>query len=189
VQFNTSQMLIFLQGDSNIRQRYKLVRIRKNHLNNNIWAISEISVAYVSDFIFACGKESLIHCCSDIYSTVLKRLATPSDFLVPLPTIVPFAHSETPFTHCCTTYIPSFQVLRGRPRFILSSGYPVGHIFGNCTSSILSTCPYQMSCISGYVIQFRILRVHLPSNILIHFFYLNYKSLLIRYVDWWTVSR
>jgi hypothetical protein len=35
-----------------------------------------------------------------IYSAVLKRLATPSDFHIPLPSIVPFAHSETSFTHC-----------------------------------------------------------------------------------------
>jgi hypothetical protein len=36
-----------------------------------------------------------------IYCAVSKRLATPSEFHIPLPSIVPFAYSETPFTHDC----------------------------------------------------------------------------------------
>jgi hypothetical protein len=36
-----------------------------------------------------------------IYCAVLKRVATPSDFHIPLPSIVPFAHSETYFTYGC----------------------------------------------------------------------------------------
>jgi hypothetical protein len=32
---------------------------------------------------------------------VIKRLATPSDFHIPLSPIVPFAHSETSSTHGC----------------------------------------------------------------------------------------
>jgi hypothetical protein len=36
-----------------------------------------------------------------IYCAVLKRLATPSDFHIPLPSTVPSAHSETSFTHGC----------------------------------------------------------------------------------------
>jgi hypothetical protein len=31
----------------------------------------------------------------------LKRLVTPSDFHIPLPSIVPFAHSETSSAHGC----------------------------------------------------------------------------------------
>jgi hypothetical protein len=34
-----------------------------------------------------------------IYSAVLKHLAMTSDFHIPLPSIVPFTHSETSFTH------------------------------------------------------------------------------------------
>ena len=36
-----------------------------------------------------------------IYCAVLKRLATPSDFHTPLPSIVPFAHSYISLTHRC----------------------------------------------------------------------------------------
>ena len=36
-----------------------------------------------------------------IYNAVLKRLATPSDFHIPLPSIVPFAHSQISLTHRC----------------------------------------------------------------------------------------
>jgi hypothetical protein len=43
-------------------------------------------------------------------------------------------------------YIPSFQVLQGWPRFFLPSGFKLIMIFGNCAGSILTTCPYQMSC-------------------------------------------
>jgi hypothetical protein len=42
--------------------------------------------------------------------------------------------------------IPSFQVLQGRPRFFLPSGFQLIIIFGNHIRSILSTCPYQMNC-------------------------------------------
>ena len=40
-----------------------------------------------------------------IYCAVLKRLTTPSDFHIPLPSIVPFAHSWISFIHACIYYI------------------------------------------------------------------------------------
>ena len=43
-------------------------------------------------------------------------------------------------------YIPSFQVLRGRPRFFLPSGFQRIIIFGSRVGSIFSTWPYQISC-------------------------------------------
>jgi len=43
-------------------------------------------------------------------------------------------------------YIPSFQVLRGRPRFFLPSGFQWIAIFGSRGWSILSTLLYQKSC-------------------------------------------
>jgi hypothetical protein len=43
-------------------------------------------------------------------------------------------------------YIPSFQVLRGRPRFFLPSGFQWIIIYGSRVGSILSTRPYQISC-------------------------------------------
>ena len=43
-------------------------------------------------------------------------------------------------------YIPHFQVLRGRPRFFLPSGFQWIIIFGSRVGSILSTWPYQLSC-------------------------------------------
>jgi len=110
-----------------------------------------------------------------IYCVVFKRLATPSDVHIPLPSIVPFVHSYISFTRSCiypifpfldlfhswlyishlsiprslsllAVYIPSFQVLRGRPRFSLPSGLQLNVIFGNRVGSILSTWTYQMSC-------------------------------------------
>jgi len=45
-----------------------------------------------------------------------------------------------------TVYIPSFQVLRGRPRFFLPSSFQWIIIFGSGVGSILSTWPYPISC-------------------------------------------
>ena len=57
-----------------------------------------------------------------IYFAVLKRLATHSDYQIPLPSTVPFAHSYIPFT--------SSQVLRGLLRFFsLPSGFQLVMIF------------------------------------------------------------
>jgi len=41
---------------------------------------------YIYIYIYVCV-------CVCVYSAVLKRLTTPSDFHIPLPSIVPFVHS------------------------------------------------------------------------------------------------
>jgi hypothetical protein len=47
----------------------------------------------------------LVVCIYILYiCAILKRLATTSDFHTPLPSIVPFAHSETPFAHSETSF-------------------------------------------------------------------------------------
>jgi len=58
-------------------------------------------------------------------------------------------------------YIPSFQVLQGRPRFFLPSGFQLIIISGNRVGSILSTWPYQMSCFR--VISSSITIIHLQN--------------------------
>ena len=76
---------------------------------------------------------------------VLKRLTTPSDFHIPMPSVVPFAHSYTSSTHGCI--YPIFPSSSGTASFFFSSfGFEVNHNFGNRVRSILSTSPYQMSC-------------------------------------------
>jgi len=72
-----------------------------------------------------------------IYSPVLKRLSTPSDFHIPLSSILPFPHSQVSFIHGCI--YPIFLVLLGRPRFFLPSGFRLAMIFVNRFGSILST--------------------------------------------------
>jgi hypothetical protein len=74
---------------------------------------------------------------------VLKCLAAPSNFHIPLPSIVPFAHSETSFTH-------GFPGSSETTPFFLPSGFQLNIIFGSRLGSILSTCPYQMSKASHY---------------------------------------
>ena len=78
-------------------------------------------------------------------------------FHIPSPSAVPFTHSTF---HCLllfhspiprslspiAIYIPSFQILRRRPGFFLPSRFQLIVTFGNRVRSILSTCPYQMSC-------------------------------------------
>jgi hypothetical protein len=66
-----------------------------------------------------------------------------------LPYSIPFDCSIRPLSDpfsLVALYIPSFHVLRGRPRFFLPAGLQLIIIFGNRIGSILSTCPYQMSC-------------------------------------------
>ena len=81
--------------------------------------------------------------CVCVYA-VLKRLATPSDFHISLPSVVPFAHSSSSFTHSCI--YPIFPSSSGTASFFPSFRFPVNHNFGNRVGSILSTCPHQMSC-------------------------------------------
>jgi hypothetical protein len=53
---------------------------------------------YIYIYIYMCVCVCVGGCVC-MYCAVLKRLATPSDFHTPLPSIVPFAHSETYFSH------------------------------------------------------------------------------------------
>jgi hypothetical protein len=62
-----------------------------------------------------------------VYCAVLKRLKTPSDFHTPLPSIVPFAHSETFFTHGC--YYSIFPGSSGTTSVFPSFRFPVDHNF------------------------------------------------------------
>ena len=76
-----------------------------------------------------------------LYSIIfrcIKRLPTPSDFHIPLPSTVPFDHSQASCTHRCLYLIFS--------RFFLSSCSQLFIIFGNPVRSILSTWPHKMSC-------------------------------------------
>jgi hypothetical protein len=61
-------------------------------------------------------------------------------------------------------YIPSFQVLWGRPRFFFPSGFQWIIIFGSRAGSILSTWLYQISCVPGYVIQYHNLGIRLLAK-------------------------
>ena len=85
-------------------------------------------------------------------------MATPSVFLIPLPSIVPFAHSSISFTHGCI--YPIFPSSSMTASFFSSFRCPVNHDFGNRVGSILSTWPYQMS-------YFRVISSHIISCSLI----------------------
>jgi hypothetical protein len=113
-----------------------------------------------------------------IYCAVLKHMATPSDYHIPLPSIVPFAHSETSFTHDCihsnfpgssrtTSFFPSFR-------------FPVDHNFwqSHRVHSLNMSIPNELFL--GYVIQYRILRVHFYSMIYSFVFLCNLEILANR---------
>ena len=101
------------------------------------------------------------------YCAVLKRLPTPSDFHIPLPSIVPFACPELSSTHSCI--YPIFTRSSGTTSFLPPFRFPVDHNFWQSRS----VRPFNMSVpnklFSSYVIQYRVLGVHFISNILIRF--------------------
>ena len=101
----------------------------------------------------------------------------PSDFHIPLPSVVPFAHSQISFIHGCIYSI--FQGSPGTASFFPSFRFPVNHNFwqSRWVHSLDMTIPYKF--FPGYDIQYHILRVHFSSNILIRFFCLVQRSLLI----------
>jgi hypothetical protein len=82
---------------------------------------------------------------------VLNRLATPSSFHIPLPSTVPFSHSETSFTHGCT--YPIFPGSSGTISFLPSFRFPVDHNFwqSHWVHSLNMSKPNEL--FSGYVIQ------------------------------------
>ena len=59
------------------------------------------------------SHETILYVCA-----VLKRLATPSDFHIPLPSVVPFTHSQIPFTPGCI--YPIFTGPSGTASFFLT---------------------------------------------------------------------
>jgi hypothetical protein len=92
---------------------------------------------------------------------VLKRLTTPSVYHIPLPSIVPFAHPQIPFTHRCiypilrslspiAVYIPSSDPFH--PSLCIShTQIPFTH---RCIYPILRS----LSPIAVYIPSFRVLR-------------------------------
>jgi hypothetical protein len=89
--------------------------------------------------------------CVCVDCTVLKRLTMPSGFHIPLPSNVPFAHSETPFTHGWTYSV--FPASSGTTSFFPSFRFPVDHNFwqSHWVDSLKMSIPNEL--FSGYVIQ------------------------------------
>jgi hypothetical protein len=108
-----------------------------------------------------------IHIYIYISCAVLKRPATPSDFHIQFPSIVPFAHSETSFTHGCT--YPIFPGSTETTSFFPSFRFIVDHNFwqSHWVHSLNISIPNEL--FSGYAIQYPILCVNFSSNILIRF--------------------
>jgi hypothetical protein len=75
--------------------------------------------------------------------SVLKCLVMPSDFHIPLPSIVQFAHSETSFTHGCI--YPKFPGSLGTS-FFRSFRFPVDHNFwqSNWVHSLNMSIPNEL---------------------------------------------
>jgi hypothetical protein len=117
-------------------------------LSKQFWTLKENILVIVSPSVYI-----YIY----IYCAVLKRLATPSDFHIPLPSIVPFANSETSFTHGCI--YPIFPGSSGTTSFFRSFRFPGDHNFwlSHLVHSLNISVPNEL--FSGCVIQYRILRV------------------------------
>ena len=81
-----------------------------------------VTPAFFVDFIIITkfAVNWLVYIYIYIYSTVLKRLATPSDFHIPLPSIVPFAHSYISFS-----IYPNFLGSSGAAWFFPSFRFPI----------------------------------------------------------------
>ena len=89
---------------------------------------------------------------------VLQSLTTPSSFPTPLPSIAPFAYPKIAFTHSCI--YPIFPGSSVMTSFFHPLCFQLIIISDNRVQFLPSTCPYQMSCFSSCVIQYRILSVH-----------------------------
>ena len=101
-----------------------------------------------------------------IYCTVLKCLATPSDFHIP-SSIVTFAHSQISFTHRCI--YPIFPGSSGTASFFPSFRFLVNHNFWQLRWVHSLDMTISNELFSGYLIQYHILHIHFFSNALIHF--------------------
>ena len=101
-----------------------------------------------------------------MYTYILRGFKT-SDDAFRLSYSIAFDCSIHPFLDLfhswLYTYIPSFQVLRGRPRFFLPSGFQWTIISGSRVGSFLSTWPYQISC---FFVMSRVTFIWLINNIL-----------------------
>jgi hypothetical protein len=87
-----------------------------------------------------------------VYCAVLKHLATPSDFHISWPSIVPLANSETSSTHCCM--YPIFPGSSVTTSVFPYFRFPVDHNFWQ-SHWAHSHMPVPNYLFSGYVIQYR----------------------------------
>jgi len=85
-------------------------------------------------------------------STVLKRLATPSDFHIPLPSIIPFAHSQISLTHRCIYPI-------SHPSLYITHLSPIAVYI----PSLTHRCIYPISHPSLYISHLSPIAVYIPS--------------------------
>ena len=94
----------------------------------------------------------LFHLQPSIYIYLFINALLTSGNAFRLPHSIAFGCSIRPFLDLFHSwlyiYIPFFQFFRGRLRFLLPSGFQLIINFGDRVGSILSTCPYQMSCFS-----------------------------------------
>jgi hypothetical protein len=87
-----------------------------------VWILSSLSNSIHDIYIYIYRERE-----RERESAVLKRLTTPSDFHIPLPSIVPFAHSSISFIHGCIYSI--FSGSPGAASFFPSFRFPVNHNF------------------------------------------------------------
>ena len=87
------------------------------------------------------SNQDILKICTARFKNVWRRLPTSIFHCLPL-----FHSPILRSLSLIAVYITSFQVLRGRSRFFLLSGFQLTMIFGNRVGSILSTWPCQMSC-------------------------------------------
>jgi hypothetical protein len=96
---------------------------RRNHLFIHLRLATELYLdkSYL-DFVL-CHFPICTYNDAYIYCAGLKRLATPSDLYIPLPSIVPFANSETSFIY--DSIYPVFPVSSGTTSFFLPPHFPL----------------------------------------------------------------
>ena len=105
---------------------------------------------------------------------------TPSDFHIPLPSIVPFAHSHISFTHGCI--YPTFPGSSATSWVCSSFMFPVNHNFWSSrwVHPLDMTIPNEL--FSGYLIQYRNLRVHVYLIIIIIIIIISFMQSIYTYI-------
>jgi hypothetical protein len=68
---------------------------------NNIDSRSSFLFHYIYIYIYVCVCVCVCACARACVRAGLKHLTTPSNFHIPLPLVVPFAHSQISYTHGC----------------------------------------------------------------------------------------